>query len=66
MNKKTSPSTVQKITKPMESWMRKKLLTSVGKVRLQPVKSTMEKKAGNEKVTTQRRVKQSQCWRKKA
>ena len=33
-------------------WMDQKLLTSVVKVRLQPVKSTMKKKAGNKKVTT--------------
>ena len=39
--------------------MEKKLLTVV-KVRLQPAKSTMEKKAGNEKVMTERRSKQSQ------
>ena len=64
-NIKTSPSTVQKMTKPMMSWMEKKLLTSVVKVRLQPAKSTMEKKAGNEKVTTQRRAKQLQGWRAK-
>ena len=59
MNRKMSPCTVQKMTKPMESWMEKKLLTVV-KVRLQPAKSTMEKKAGNEKVMTERRAKQSQ------
>ena len=64
-NIKTSPCTVQKMTKPTENWMRKKLLTSVVKVRLQQVKSTMEKKAGNEKVATQRRPKQLQGWRVK-
>ena len=59
MKIKISPCTVQKKTKLIESWMRKKLLTSVVKVGLQPVKSTMEKKAGNEKFMTQRRAKQS-------
>ena len=48
------------MTKPMDSSMRKKLLTSVVKVGLQPVKSTMEQKAGSKKVMTQRRAKQSQ------
>ena len=38
--------------------MRKRLLTSAVKVRLQPVKSAREKKAGNEKVMTWRREKQ--------
>ena len=63
MNMKISPCTVQKMTKPMESWMRKKLLTSAVKVGLQPVKSGMDKKAGNKKVMTQRRAKQLQGWR---
>ena len=45
------------------SWMRKKLSTSAVKVRLQPVKSAMEKKSGNGKVMTQRRAKQLQGWR---
>ena len=53
------------MTRPTESWIEKKLLTSVVKVRLQPAKSTMEKKAGNEKVMTQRRAKQLQGWRAK-
>ena len=53
------------MTKPTESWMGKNLLTTVAKVRLQPVKSMIEKKGGNEKVGTQRRVKQSQGWRAK-
>ena len=35
MNKKTSLCTVQKMTKPMESWMRKKLSTIAVKVGLQ-------------------------------
>ena len=43
MNMKMSPCTEQKMTKPMEIWMEKKLLTSVVKVGLQPVESTMEK-----------------------
>ena len=60
MNMKMSSCPVQKMTKPMESWMEKKLLTCVAQVGLQPVKSMMEKKAGNEKVRTQRRVKQLQ------
>ena len=32
----------------MKSWMRKRLLTSAVKVRLQPLNSAREKKAGNE------------------
>ena len=63
MNKKTKLCTVQKMTKSMESWMRKKLLTSAVKVRLQPVKSVMEKKAGNEKIVTQRIAKESKGWK---
>ena len=51
------------MTKPMESWMRKKLSTSAVKIGLQPAKSAREKKAGNEKVTTQRRAKQLQGWK---
>ena len=65
MNMKMSFCTVQKMTKPIESQMRKKLLTSAVKVGVQPVKSAMEKKAGNEKVVTQRRAKQPQGWRVK-
>ena len=65
MNKKMRFCTVQKMTKPTESWMRKKLLNSAVKVRLQPLKSAMEKKAGNEKVMTQRRAKQLQGWEAK-
>ena len=60
--KKRRLCTVQKMTEPTESWMRKKLLTSAVNVGLQPVKSAMEKKAGNKKVTIQRRAKQSQGW----
>ena len=40
--------------------MRKKLWTSAVKVGLQPVKSAIEKIAGNEKVVTQRRAKELQ------
>ena len=65
MNKRMRLCTVQKMTKPMESWMRKKLSTSAVKVRLQPVKSAREKKAGDEKVMTQRRAKQLQGWKVK-
>ena len=43
----------------------KKLLTSAVKVELQPVKSSMEKKAGNEKVVSQWRARQSQNWKVK-
>ena len=45
--------TVQKMTKPTESWITNKLLTSAVKVRLQQVKSTVEKEAGNKKVITE-------------
>ena len=65
MNMKTRLCTVQKMTKPMESWMRKKLLTSAVNVGLQLVKSAREKKVGNEKVMTQRREKQLQGWKVK-
>ena len=64
-NKKTRLYTVQKMTKPTENWMRKKLLTSTVKVGLQPVKSAREKKAENEKVVTQRSAKQLQGWKVK-
>ena len=37
----------------MKSWMRKRLLTSAVKVRLQPVNSEMEKEAGNKKIMTE-------------
>ena len=46
--------------KTNRKWMRKKLSNSAVKVRLQLVKSAREKKAGNEKVMTQRRAKQLQ------
>ena len=45
--------------------MEKKLLTCVARMRLQPVNSTMEKKAGNEKVRTQTKAKQLQGRRAK-
>ena len=64
-NRKTCPCTVQKMAKPMESWMEKKLLTCVVKIGLQPANSMMEKKGGDEKVRTQRKAKQSQGWRAK-
>ena len=65
MNKKMRLYTVQKMRKPMKRWMRKRLLTSAVKVRLQPVNTGRAKKVRNEKITAWRRVKQSQGWRVK-